>query len=139
MVSAKAVRQALYTKLNVAAVTTSLASGSASLFHSVAPSNAVYPLVIFNEQAGTPTHTFGGDHFDAQVWLVKAITKGGSSSTAEDVDAAIADALDFQPLNISGADHMHLQREGAVAYAEVISGETYRHHGHLYRVVFQDT
>lgn len=139
MVSSKAVRQALYTKLNVASVTTSLAQGSASLIHAVAPSSATYPLVIFNEQSGTPTHQFGGDHFDEQVWLVKAIVKGGSSSTAEDVAKAIADVLDFQNLSIAGANHMYLAREGDVTYAEVVNGETYRHHGAYYRVTFQDT
>lgn len=139
MVSSKAVRQALYQKLNVAPITGSLAQGSASLIHSVAPSNATYPLVIFNEQSGTPTHQFGGDHFDSQLWLVKAIAKGNSSSTAEDVSKAIADALDFQNLSITGADHMYMAREGDVTYAEVVNGEVYRHHGFYVRITFQDT
>lgn len=139
MVSAKAVRQALYTKLNVASVTGGLASGSASLHHSTAPANAGYPMVLFNQQSGMPTHQFGGDHFDSQVWLVKAVTKGGSSSAAEDVAKAIADALDFQKLTITGAIHMYLARESDVVYAEAIQGETYRHHGSLYRITFEDT
>lgn len=138
MVSQKAVRQAIYTKLNVASVTGSLANGSASLFHSFAP-DGPYPLVIFNEQASTATHAFGGDHYDSQVWMVKAVAKDSSSSTAEDVDKAIADVLDFQNLNIAGAVHMYLARESAVTYTEVVSGQQYRHHGHLYRLVVEPT
>ena len=138
MVSSKVVRQAIYQKLNVAAITTQLPNGSASLHHSVAPSSATYPLVIFNEQASTSTTLFGGDQMDSQVWLVKAIVKGGSS-TAEDVDKAIADVLHFQPLNITGAEDLYLARESAVTYTETISGENYRHHGHTYRLVLQDS
>ncbi len=138
MVSAKAVRQALYTKLNVASVTTSLASGSASLHSMVAPSTAAYPMVVFSQASGVPTHAFGGDHFDSQLWLVKAIAKGSSSSVAEDVSKAIADALDFENLSITGADNMLTSRESDVVYAEVVNGEQYRHHGFYVRVMFQD-
>lgn len=137
MVSNKAVRQALYEKLNTSSVTTPLATGSASLFHAVAPSSAAYPLVIFNKQAGTPTHQMGGSHYDSQIWLVKAIVKGGSSSAGEDIAKAIADRLDFASLTISGGETMHLARESDVDYTEVESGETYRHHGSLYRLTVQ--
>lgn len=147
MVSAKQVRTALYQKLNVASLTTQLAQGSASLIHSVASPSSAYPLVIFSEQSSTVmARSFGGTAVsdtgfpvDSQLWLVKAIAKGGSSSVAEDVDATIAGLLDFQQLTITGADHMYLARESAVAYAEVVEGETYRHHGHLYRLILQPT
>lgn len=134
MVSPKAVRQALYERLNTSSVTSLLASGSASLYHAVAPSGSPYPLVIFNKQAGTPHHQMGGSHYDDQMWLVKAIAKGGSSSTAEDIDKAIADRLDFGSLNISGGTLLYLARESDVDYVEESSGELYRHHGALYRL-----
>lgn len=137
MVSAKAVRQALYTKLNVASVTTGLAQGSASLHHAMAPSAATYPLVIFNRQASTPNVRFTGTHFDTDIWLVKAIARGGSSSVAEDIDKAVADVLHFQPINITGADDMYLSREGALEYVEEVDGEVFRHHGHTYRLIYQ--
>lgn len=139
MVSAKAVRQAIYTRLNVASVTTNLANGSASLFHTVAPENSAYPMVIFFQASGVPTHQFGGDHFDSQRWEVRAVAKGGSSSQAEDVAKAIADALDFKEPVIAGANAMYMAREDDVVYAENIDGETYRHHGFYVRVVFEDT
>ena len=139
MVSAKQVRTAIYQKLNVAAITASLANGSASIHHAVAPSDAAYPMLLFNLQAETPTHQFTGAHFDAQVWMVKAIAKGGSSSTAEDLAKAIADRLDFKGLAITGADDMYLAREGGINYVEVVSGDVYRHHGNLYRLIYQNT
>lgn len=139
MVSAKALRQAIYTKLNVASVTTSLASGSASLHHSVAPSSASYPLVVFNRQASTESLMFGGTAIESDVWMVKAVAKGNSSSAAEDVDKAVSDVLHFKPLNITGANDMYLARETAIDYSEVVEGEVYRHHGHNYRVIYQDT
>lgn len=139
MVSAKAVRQALYTKLNVASVTGGLASGSASLINSVASTNAGYPMVVYFQVSGTPTHQFGGDHFDSQRWEIRAIAKGNSSSAAEDIAKAIADALDFENLTITGADHMYMAREEDVVFSEVVQGDTYRHHGFYVRVTFQDT
>lgn len=139
MVSAKQVRTAIYNRLNVASVTTSLASGSASLHHSVAPSSAGYPMVVYNRQASTETLAFSGTAIESDVWMVKAVTKGGSSSAAEDIDKAVSDRLHFKDLAISGADHMYLARESAVDYSEVVSGDVYRHHGHLYRLVYQDT
>jgi hypothetical protein len=42
VVSNKAIRAALYTKLNVASVTSQLGSGSASLVHEVAPPTAAF-------------------------------------------------------------------------------------------------
>lgn len=137
MVNNKAIRQALYEKLNTASVTSLLASGSASLFHAVAPSSGAYPMLIFNKQSGTPTHQFGGSHFDSQMWLVKGIVKGGSSSVGEDIAKAVADVLDFGTLTISGGTLMHLTRESDMDYAEEQSGETYRHHGSLFRLTLQ--
>lgn len=138
MVNNKAIRQALYERLNVPAVTTLLANGSASLIHAVAQPNADYPLVIFHKQAGTPTHQMGGSHYDTQVWLVKAIVRGGSSSQAEDIADAAADRLDFGFLAITGGQLMSLIRQSDVDYTETDGDQVYRHHGALYRVQVQN-
>lgn len=137
MVSTKAVRTALYTKLNVAAVTTPLGSGSASLVHAVASPTAAYPLVIFNKQAGTPTDRFQGLAFDSHIWLVKAVARGTTSSSAEDIAKAINDLLHFGTLTITGGTLMHMARTSDVDYVETSGDQTYRHHGALYRLVVQ--
>ncbi len=138
MVSSKAIRVALYNKLNVSAVTTSLAAGSASLIHSSAPTNVAYPMLVFSRASETTTAmSFGGSHMDDDLWQVKVVAKDSSSSVAEDTAKAVYDALHFQPLNITGAEDLYLAREGAIDYTEVVSGVQYRHHGHYYRLKLQ--
>ncbi len=138
MVSTKAVRQSLYQKLNVASVTGLLASGSASLFHAVAPTTASYPFVIFNKQAGTSTHRMGGNAYDAHVWLVKGVDRHGSSSRAEDIAFQISTLLDFGTLTITGGQLMHMARESDLDYVETDGDQQFRHHGALYRLYVQD-
>lgn len=139
MVSDKNIRTALYNKLNVAGVTASLGSGSASIVHGVAQPTALYPIVVFNKQSSVNANRFGGEAYRDQLWLVKAVSKGTSSSTAEDVDKAINDLLNFGSLTITGGDDMSLMRESDVDYVETVGSDTYRHHGALYRLRVQDS
>lgn len=137
MVSNKAVRQALYEKLNVPALTTLLGSGSASLVHAVAPSTATYPLCVFFKSSDVSALRFGGNAFDSQLWTVKGVVRASSPSDAENIDAAARNLLDFGTLTISGGTLMHLARESGIEYAESEGDQTYRHVGGLYRLVVQ--
>lgn len=137
MVNSKAVRQGVYKALNVKAVTDLLANGSASIHHAVAPSSGAYPMLIFNKQSSISNAQFGGSRYDDELWTVKAICKGGSSSTAEDIAAAVDSALQWKTLEISGGESMHLARESGIDYAEVQSGEQFRHHGAVWRLMIQ--
>lgn len=137
MVSNKAIRQALYQKLNVSSVTTLLGSGSASLVHELAPPSATYPLCLFNRQSDTSVLRFGGNAFDNQVWQVKGIVRSTSSSAAEDIDKAVRDLLDFGTLSITGGSLMHMARISGFEYAENEGDEVYRNVGSLYRLVVQ--
>ena len=143
MVNEKAIRQAIYQKLNVAAVTSLLGSGSASIVHGVAPSAARYPLCLFQRQSDVSTLRFGGNAYDDQLWLVKGVVRleGGnvSPSLAEDIDKAVRDLLDFGTLTISGADDMHLARQTGIEYPEVEGDTIYRHAGSIYRLAVQST
>lgn len=139
MVNNKAVRQSIYVKLNVSAVTTLLGSGSASLVHGVAPPTAAYPLCVFHKQSGVTTNRFGGEAFKNHLWLVKGVAKAGSSSAAEDIDKAANDLLHFGDLTITGADDMYLARESDIEYVETDGDIQYRHVGGLYRLCVQDT
>lgn len=136
-VSTKAIRTALYQKLNTASVTGLLASGSASLFHEIAPGTAAYPLLIFGKQSGVATKRFGGNAFDRQLWMVKGVVRGQSSSAAEDIAAAVDALLDFGTLTISGGSLMYMARESDIDYTETTNDQQYRHHGGLYRLVVQ--
>jgi hypothetical protein len=137
MVSNKAIRQALYQKLNVSSVTTLLGSGSASLVHELAPPSATYPLCLFARQSDVSTLRFGGNAFDNQVWQVKGIVRSTSSSVAEDIDKAVRDLLDFGSLSITGGSLMHMARISGFEYAENEGDEVYRHVGSLYRLYVQ--
>lgn len=138
MVNTKAVRVAIYQRLNVASVTSLLGSGSASLAHEVAQPTAAYPLCVFHKQAGTVTDlAMSGDAFKDHVWLVKGIAKGDpgtSASPAEDIDKAVNDLLHYGDLTISGASDLFLARESDVEYTETDGDVQYRHVGGLYRL-----
>lgn len=139
MVSTKEVRKAIYAKLNVSGVTSQLAAGSASLFHSVAPAGSAFPMVVYNKQAGTSTHALGALAYDSHLWLVKGVVKGSpgpvSASVAEDLAAAIATALDFQTLTVTGGTNLYMARESDVDYTETDGDTQYRHSGGVYRIV----
>lgn len=137
MVNNKAIRQAIYTKLNVAAVTTLLANGSASIYHAIAPESAGYPLLIFAKQGGVTTNAMGASAFKAQSWLVKGVARDGSSSAAEDVDKAVDDLLSFGRIAIAGADDMFLARETDVEYTQPVGEVLFRHCGGVYRLIVQ--
>ncbi len=137
MVSNKAIRAALYTKLNVSAVTTQLGSGSASLVHAVAPPASLYPTCIFNRQSDTSTLRFGGNAMDNQIWMVKGVVRATSASVAEDIDKAVRDLLDFGTLTITGGQSLFMARTSGVDYTEVDGDQSYRHAGSLYRLVVQ--
>jgi len=138
MVNNKAIRQAVYQKLNVASVTSLLANGSASIHHSVAPPTATYPLLIFGKQSGTTVNRMGGEAYKSTLWLVKGIARATSSSAAEDIDKAAFDLLHFAALTITGGDDMYLARESDVEYTETSGDTQFRHVGGLYRLTYQD-
>lgn len=134
MVSDKAIRVGLYTKLNVASVTASLPNGSAGIRHAVAPPGALFPFVIFDKVSGTPTRRMGGNAWDDQLWLVKVVDRAESSSVAEDTAKAIDDLLDFGTLTVSGGVTLAVLRDSDVDYTETDGDKTYRHHGARYRL-----
>ena len=141
MVNNKLIRQAIYERLNVASVTSLLASGSASIFHAVAPPTAQFPYVVFSKQSGTMVGVFGptGEAFKDHVWLVKGVTRDTKSGAAEDIDKAVHDRLQHGDLTISGADDMAVYRISDVEYVETVGDTQYRHCGGNYRLAVQDS
>lgn len=139
MVSDKAIRQALYQRLNVASVTTLLGSGSASLVHGQAPPSSVFPLCVFHKQAGRQDlQGFTGSGARNQLWLVKGVVRASSASIVEDIDKAANDLLHHASLTVTAGDSMYLAREGDVNYPEVVGDQTYWHVGAIYRWFVQD-
>lgn len=138
MVSNKAVRQALYEKLNVASVTSLLGSGSASLVHALSGRSAAYPLCVFAKSGDTTTLRMGGNAFDTQTWFVKGVVRDFTPSVAEAIDKAARDLLDFGSLTIAGGEAMFVARISGTEYAETVDDNTYRHVVSLYRLTVQE-
>jgi hypothetical protein len=139
MVTNKAVRQALYTKLNTASVTNQLANGSASIIHAVAPPTAAYPVLVFSNNSETQVNAMQDEAYTTTLWQVKAIAKARSASAAEDISKAVFDLLNFGTLTISGAITLAVYRETGMQFAEVIGDDIYHHVGGLYRIAYQDS
>jgi hypothetical protein len=139
MVTNKAIRQSLYTKLNVVSVTGLLANGSAGIHHAVAPPTGTYPLIVFSKSSGTQVNAFRDEAYKTTLWLIKAVAKGKSASASEDIDKAVFDVLNYSTLTISGADDLAVFRESDVEYAETQGDDIFHHVGGLYRIAYQDT
>jgi len=68
------------------------------------------------------------------VWTVKAICRGSSSSQADDIAAAVNVALNDAPITITGYALLNLRRESKLDFSERDSEETWHHVGALYRL-----
>ena len=135
MVSNKALRQALYLKLNVSAVTTLLGSGSAGLVYAVSPPSATYPICVFTQQSSVSRHSMKAQAFDSSTWMVKGVVRSTTPSAAEDIDAAARTLLDHSSLTITGGTALYLARQTGLSYVEVDGDQMYQHVGGLYRLV----
>jgi hypothetical protein len=126
------VREALYAALAGDAQLNNLTTG---IHHQTAPQNAATPYIVFNKQAGTPDWAFQGDPIQSDVWQVKAIDRGPSASTAEDIAIRIDTVLTDAALNVDDHAHLYLRRESDIDYPEQDGAETYHHVGALYRLL----
>ena len=149
------VRKALYGKMAGDGTLTGLLSSrkapgrSQNIYYAYAPDGAGFPCVIFHKQAGTPLYTFktgttaGDAHAaaDNEIWMIKGVAHDDYEIAAEDPLTAsdnIASRLDVLltdgTISISGASQLYLRRESDVSYVETSDGESYYHHGGLYRL-----
>lgn len=132
------VREALYGLLTADLELTGLLSAPGAVHHRKAPATTGTPFVIFHRQAGRPAWTWR-TRVDEDVWLVKAVARGGSASVAEQIDERVDVLLTDAALAISGRRLLAVRRDTAVEYGEADGAETYHHVGGLYRVVTQST
>ena len=123
-----ALETALYTKLNVSAVTT-LATGG--VWNKIAPQGTALPYVIFQWQGG------GDDNLTPRrgrnlIYTVKALA--ADADTAENIDEQIDLALHYQTLTVSGWTNYRMAREDDVNYQEEPTGVPVWHIGAMYRI-----
>jgi hypothetical protein len=128
------VREALYQRLSTTPAVTSQLGAATNIFHRVAPRAAVPPYVVMHQQAGTPIKTFDGPSMKDKLWTVKAISRGSSSSQAEDIATAIIAALDGADIPVDGHRLLYLSYESDIDYGELADAEQFHHVGAIFRV-----
>ena len=125
---------ALYTKLNVAAVT-DLADGP---YNTVAPNEAESPYVLFSLQSmNRDDWAFDGEGCEA-LYLVKVVFQSGWPHAQEAVDTQIIAALHDQTLTVSGGTNIYIRRQTDIRYSEEIGGRRWWHCGGSYKIICND-
>lgn len=128
------VREALWRALSDDDDLTGLLSNPGAIYHQYAPERSGTPFIVFSKSSGTPQWSFAGDPIDHDVWLIKAIDRGGSASAAEDIAREVDRILNRADLDIDGRATLHVLRQSDVDYAEIDAGRVFHHVGGLYRI-----
>lgn len=141
------VRRGIYGRLSGDSTLSNLLGTAApgytkAIYHDPAPEGAQFPFVLISKSSGVPTESFGkapsgGIAYETDVWLVKAVDHSSSADTADSIAARVQYLLNDAALSIAGGvSTMYLRRQSDVEYSEVVDGETYRHAGSLFRLVY---
>lgn len=107
-----------------------------SIYYEIAPPAASKPYVIFDLNAGTPDFAMTAKNFDDEVWLVKAVVEGIDPTVASTIKDRLEVLLTDAALSIAGKTHRLSRPTAAVVYAEDVDGQTIRHAGHLFRLIY---
>ena len=126
------VDKAVFATLNVQSLM-DLATGG--IFNTIAPSGAVFPIVIFNPLSKLDEYSFSGRYGNA-LYVVKAITDEQLSLvTASNIDGQIDTLMQDATLTITGFTHLLCRRMGDISFEEDISGAIRHHVGGQYRII----
>lgn len=129
------IRQGLYSLLTGDTAVAALVSDR--VYHQRAPRDSAFPYIIFGRNNDSTDWCLdGGDagRTDREVWMVKAVDRGESSSTVEEIAEALDDALNDAPLTaIPGL--LLLRRQGGIDYPEDDGADVYWHRGAMYRLL----
>ncbi len=129
---------ALYGTITASTAVTSLLSGTTAVYDTQAPQTAVYPLVIFQQQAWRVETVDPNEREDAYV-TVKAIstTSFGNAGT---IDAALRTLLNGGSLSIASHTNLWQKATEQIRYVETdAAGRSHYHAGHIYRLRFTNT
>jgi hypothetical protein len=134
------VRTALYSAMNVSAVTT-LATGG--IHHLVAPEGTAMPFVVFGRQAPSPvTYTFKQTRLAEQdLWLIRATSDENASATKEpqqlneDILGAVETAVGQQLTLAGGSQTWSVKRFADIPeYMETANDRIIYHNGFLLEI-----
>ena len=132
------VRTALYSAMNVSAVT-DLATGG--VHHKVIPQDGDYPAVTFTKLNSNVDYSFGPTlTMEDQLWMVKATADEDSDTSkepqalCEEILAAIETAVGYD-LTLATYNTRRIWRDGDIPeLTETINDREVHTHGFLYRV-----
>ena len=128
-----AISAGIYSTLKSGTALTSLLSGTAAIYNTLAPSTATEPYVVFSLQAGGPANMNPSDLRDALVY-VRAYSST-SMAAAGSIDTQISNLLHGKTLTVSGYTNWWTAREEEFAIAEIRPDGTYGYMaGAFYRV-----
>lgn len=135
------VRRAIYGKLagdvTLTAMLGTPAPGySKPIYYERAPQGSDFAYVIFTKQSGTPSYALSARTYDNEMWLIKAVDRSDSADAADNISSRLDALLTDGTISISGRSELYLRRESDVDYSEVIDGQTYRHAGSLFRLIY---
>ncbi len=138
MNEARAVAQFLYATLTQSAPVAALVG--ARVYESIGPPGAQYPAIVFHQQSSSVRNAAGavGRIFCRPLYVVKAVSAGGTYAISDQIAAAIDDALvgAQSTVVISGVTYEIAVAglESHVRYVELVDGVRYNHAGGLYRL-----
>jgi hypothetical protein len=128
------IERGLYAALTSSTALTSLLAGTASVYNTLAPANAVLPYVVFQKQSNVPVYTNGGLAYENAVYMVKGVVESPSKAVVGEIASRINTALTDQPLTVTGYKHLMTRRISDIDYSEVVAGKTVQHAGASFRI-----
>ena len=133
----KALETAIYTTLSGDAT---LSGKVAGVYNTLAPEDAAYPLVVFQQVAVTPHNALGARNYWQYLYQFRVIDEGLSKAMILDALARIDALLERQPLTVTGATVLAILRDSDLPdMATVEGGTVYQQVGAQWRFWVQET
>lgn len=101
------------------------------MWRGVAPDTVRGTWITFSQAGEADTYTLAARATEVHVYLVKAITPGGSAGPAWAAAERVEELVTDQPLSVAGL--MEVRRETVVTLTETDGGEAFQHAGGTYR------
>lgn len=108
---------------------------AARAYRGVAPAGTVYPLLVYNLQAGSDVRGVGPARvMTSLLYQVKAIGTGNNFTALEPIVDRVDALLQGVSGSVVGGQILACVRETPVAYTEIDGDQQYSHLGGLYRI-----
>lgn len=129
----KVLKKAIRSRMANDDTLTGMATGS-RIYDRVAPPGTALPYIIFQLQGGGPDNLVPRELLDMSV-VIKVVTTGYATTTAEDIMARIDTLFDDHALSVTGYTAFWCKREAPdLDYTEEEAGRIYRHIGGSFRI-----